>query len=84
VRPHPGPVTWARGRLPTPHGPLDVSWAVGQGAAAFALTVDAPRGTSGDVSVPANGRVQVLVDGQLAWNGSNGPGVQAADGYVTA
>ncbi|HEY3709825.1 MAG TPA: alpha-L-rhamnosidase C-terminal domain-containing protein, partial [Amycolatopsis sp.] len=26
VEPHPGPVAWARGQVPTPHGPITVSW----------------------------------------------------------
>jgi hypothetical protein len=82
VQPHPGSVTWARGQLPTPHGPLDVSWTAGRGAA-FTLTVDAPRGTAGEVSVPASGRIQVRADGRVVWNGSSGSGAQAAGGYVT-
>ena len=65
VRPHPGSVTWARGQLPTPHGPLRVSWTAGTGRHAFTLTVDAPRGTSGVVSVPTNGQpVRVQLDGR--------------------
>src|SRR6202012_3465142 len=30
VRPNPGSVTWARGQVPTPHGPLSVRWQVGE------------------------------------------------------
>jgi hypothetical protein len=63
VRPHPGTVTWARGQLPTPHGPLKVSWTNGKNV--FALTIDAPRGTSGTITVPASGkRVQLIVNGR--------------------
>jgi hypothetical protein len=50
VQPHPGTVRWARGELPTPHGGLYVAWQRGDGA--FTLTVRAPQGTSGTVSVP--------------------------------
>jgi hypothetical protein len=65
VQPHPGTVTWARGQLPTPHGPLQVNWTAGTGRHAFTLTVDAPRGTSGVVSVPTNGEpVRVQLDGR--------------------
>jgi len=63
VAPHPGSVTWARGQLPTPHGPLQVSWSTG-GGSVFALTVDAPRGTSGTITVPVGGAV--LLDGHRA------------------
>ena len=90
LRPHPGPVTWARGRLPTPHGPLDVSWVQGhgkgRGTAAFTLAVTAPAGTSGDVAVPAGGgRVVVRVDGKVAWTGTGASAYQATQegGYVT-
>jgi alpha-L-rhamnosidase-like protein len=56
-------VTWARGQLPTPHGPLKVDWVSGRKT--FALTVDAPRGTSGTVSLPGKGKTAlVLFDGR--------------------
>lgn len=50
VRPHPGSVSWARGQLPTPHGPLRVSWT--NGPHVFGLTVIAPAGTTGTVILP--------------------------------
>ncbi|WP_375480970.1 alpha-L-rhamnosidase C-terminal domain-containing protein [uncultured Jatrophihabitans sp.] len=57
VTPHPGTVKWARGQLPTPHGPLQVSWTNGRHG--FALTVVAPRGTSGTVTLPGRRSVHV-------------------------
>ncbi|HEY7048509.1 MAG TPA: alpha-L-rhamnosidase C-terminal domain-containing protein [Jatrophihabitantaceae bacterium] len=62
VAPHPGTVTWARGQLPTPHGALYVSW--NRGPHTFTLTVTAPPGTSGSVSLPMSGGVRV--DGRRA------------------
>ena len=63
VQPHPGTVAWARGQLPTPHGPLQVSWSTHKNQ--FTLTVDAPRGTAGTITVPTNGkRVRVVLDGR--------------------
>ncbi len=55
VRPRPGAVTWARGQVPTPRGPLRVQWESGQrrGAPTFTLRVTAPRGTSGQIAAPA-------------------------------
>src|SRR5947209_10320271 len=47
ITPHPGSVRWARGQLPTPHGPLQVSWV--NTATAFLLTDTAPPGPSGPV-----------------------------------
>ena len=54
VIPHPGSVTWARGQVPTPHGPLTVQWqasTTGTGPS-FTLHVTAPKGTRGQVSLP--------------------------------
>ncbi|MDT5043422.1 MAG: hypothetical protein QOE51_4407, partial [Actinoplanes sp.] len=61
VRPNPGSVAWARGQLPTPHGPLRVSWR--NSANVFTLTVDAPPGTSGVITLPATGG-RILLDGR--------------------
>jgi hypothetical protein len=57
VQPHPGSVKWARGQLPTPHGPLKVSWV--NGPRLFTLTVDAPGGTSGTVALPGRGVIRL-------------------------
>ena len=86
VQPHPGTVTWARGQLPTPHGPLGVSWSTGSAGGGFSMTVIAPPGTTGDVAVPANGSaVRVWVDGQLVFDKGTGRGfgAQQSGGYVT-
>jgi hypothetical protein len=86
VAPHPGSVTWARGQLPTPHGPLTVDWKRGSGDRQFTLDLTAPKGTSGVVDVPATGsQVTVRVDGKVAWDGTRAHAFQAAlkDGRVT-
>jgi alpha-L-rhamnosidase len=51
VKPHPGSLSWTEGEVPTPHGPLAVRWAHDD-SGSFSLSVSAPSGTSGDVSVP--------------------------------
>jgi hypothetical protein len=66
VQPHPGSVKWARGQLPTPHGPLKVSWV--NGPRLFTLTVDAPGGTSGTVALPGKGMIRL--DGQVVASGA--------------
>lgn len=69
VRPHPGSVDWARGQVPTPHGPLTAHWQH-PAAGVFTLAVRAPHGTRGEVAVPTDGRaVTVTVDGRRAWSG---------------
>ncbi|MFJ5220837.1 alpha-L-rhamnosidase C-terminal domain-containing protein [Streptomyces sp. NPDC088354] len=84
LRPHPGSVAWTRGRVPTPHGPLDADW---QHAAPghFTLSCDSPRGTRGTIAVPTDGRsVSVRVDHRLVWSGTRAEdrGARLADGYV--
>ncbi|MHC3473135.1 alpha-L-rhamnosidase-related protein [Streptomyces sp. 7R007] len=84
VRPRPGTVAWARGQLPTPHGPLRVGWS--NAAERFDLTVQAPKGTRGTVVVPGAAQdVAVRLDGRPVWNGRRAahPGVQVAAGHVT-
>lgn len=69
VVPHPGPVHWARGQLPTPHGPLQVSWQ--RSRAGFTMTLAGPRGTSGSATVPlTRPGARVFVDGHPVWRGS--------------
>jgi hypothetical protein len=61
-------VTWARGQLSTPYGPLTVRWQVGEkrGAPSFTLRITAPTGTSGQVAVPVDSvTAKVRVDGRV-------------------
>ena len=44
VAPHPGDLSWAQGSVPTPHGPIRVSWR--QSADGLSLSVVAPPGTT--------------------------------------
>ena len=78
VVPHPGPVTWAKGRLPTPHGALDVSWR--RAGKSFSLTVSAPKGTSGTISVPTSKGASVRIDGHAVTRSYS---ATTTDGYVT-
>jgi hypothetical protein len=49
LRPQPGGVQWAQGEVPTPHGPIKVSWEQGS---TFRLTVEVPRGTTAQLRLP--------------------------------
>jgi hypothetical protein len=49
LRPQPGGVGWAQGQVPTPHGPIKVSWEQGS---SFRLTVDVPQGTTAHLQLP--------------------------------
>lgn len=61
VAPQPGDLAWARGVVPTPHGPVSVAWEAS--SAAFLATVTLPR--AGRFRLPALGvhRVHAHVDG---------------------
>lgn len=63
VDPTPGDLQWARGRVPTPHGSIDIHWSHTTGD--FRLTVTVPTGTSTTVGVPTFGqRGDLWVDGK--------------------
>jgi hypothetical protein len=86
VEPHPGTVTWAKGTLPTPKGSLSVSWQRAKTGPDFSMTVSAPRGTTGTVSVPVSGAHPVVkLNGRVVYDGTKGVSHQAtlANGYVS-
>ena len=63
VKPYPpSNLTWASGEVSTPHGPISVKWEAKPSGSAFELTVVAPKGTLGTISVPANAGQAVYLD----------------------
>ena len=66
VEPNPTDLAWAEGRVPTPHGPVGVSWTRGEDA--FRIEVEVPAGCTAQVSLPpaVNLRASVRLDGQEA------------------
>jgi alpha-L-rhamnosidase len=82
VRPQPGGLKWAQGQVPTPTGAIVVKWARGGGG--FVMRVIAPRGTAGEIGVPAGKRSVVRVNGRNAWVAGRGSRYRAhrAGGYV--
>jgi hypothetical protein len=61
IRPRPGTLKSAAGKIPTPRGPLQVSWKTG---ASFSLTLAVPAGISAEVELPAAANSQgVFKDG---------------------
>ncbi|TVY80475.1 hypothetical protein LSUE1_G006055, partial [Lachnellula suecica] len=87
VKPIPGDVQWAKGVVPTPNGPISVYWNSDKAHGLFFLSVSAPNGYSGTISVPvSNSSVPVYFDSQQAWNGETATksfAVQQGDGYPT-
>lgn len=55
-------VSWARGVVPTPYGPLGVSWRALPGGE-IEVVVDPPEGTAGTVGGPAAGSERVGFEG---------------------
>ncbi|KAF7920204.1 uncharacterized protein EAE97_011545 [Botrytis byssoidea] len=93
IKPYPGDLKWAKGQIPTPKGPINVDWSFTT-SGWFVMSVAAPVGTSGSVSLPVqpgtaakrDTALEIDVDGEVAW--SNGPKAFDAqlngdDGYVT-
>ncbi len=66
ISPHPCGLKWARGRVPTPRGDIEVEWRLPEGGG-FELTVDLPQGTKGRVSLPIFGEARALfINGEKA------------------
>jgi alpha-L-rhamnosidase len=64
IRPNPGPLTRADGKVPTPRGPIVVRWTRGGG---FRLALELPAGVAAHVELPASERSQgVRVGGRPA------------------
>lgn len=62
IRPHPGSLESASGKVPTPNGPVLVEWKQAQG---FKLSVKLPEGMTAHVELPAvKGTKEVLVNGR--------------------
>lgn len=63
IRPHPGPLSDAEGKVPTPRGPILVRWSQ---AGKFKLTVTLPAGTSAWIELPAASGTQGVYHGDTA------------------
>ncbi|KAG4028194.1 hypothetical protein MFRU_023g00310 [Monilinia fructicola] len=93
VKPYPGDLSWAKGQVPTPRGPINVDWSINSDGW-FVLSVAAPADTTGTLSLPVafggsakrDANAEVLVDGKTAWD--NGPVAfdakfDSSDGYIS-
>ncbi len=75
IAPQPVDLTWCRGRVPTPHGCVDVHWTTESSEALLRVEVELPPGTSGVVQLAkdwpeprvAQGQAQRLTDRQDHW-----------------
>ena len=76
VEPQPGDLSWAKGSVPTPYGPIKVEWE--KHGNSFVLEVTVPNGTRGTIGVPVSGKGLSLSD-----NGRNVASVSAPDGAAS-
>lgn len=66
IEPEPGDLSWARGQVPTPAGPITVHWSSEPDD--FRMTLTVPPGTNAQVDVPlTNAYGNVLIDGKSIW-----------------
>lgn len=62
IKPMPGSLKFANGKVPTPLGPVSVDWKITD---TFTLNIKLPKGMSAHVELPAlPGKTKVLVDGK--------------------
>ncbi len=82
VHPQPGDLDWAAGEVPTPHGPVRVSWS--RSADEFRMELDVPPGTTARVVLPpvTMHGAAVYVDGRTVESEAEGAGqaVTVGDG----
>ncbi len=64
LQPHPGTVGWAQGKVPTPHGQIDVHWQQGP-QSSLQFTVQVPEGTTAQLAL-LPGSHNVHVDGHTS------------------
>jgi len=60
VRPQPGDLDWAEGAVPTPQGPLYVSFERDRGSGIVRMDLNSPSGTRGEVILPKEGKAKKL------------------------
>jgi len=64
ISPQPVDLSWAKGRVPTPHGEIEVNWQ--KSDSGFKLQLSLPQGVTGHVELPVDAKAhpELLVDGQ--------------------
>lgn len=70
-----GDLTWARGQVGTPFGPIQVHWKKHEHGL-FHLEIDAPGNTSGIVCVPTGHHGKFIVDGKPWMKHASGEGFE--------
>jgi alpha-L-rhamnosidase len=64
IRPHTGDLTFAKGMVPTPRGPIRIDW---KNDATFTISIQLPKGMPASVDLPArDGTTTVTVNGNPA------------------
>lgn len=58
IAPHPGDLSWCRGRVPTPAGDIEIQW-WSDPAQPFKLLVKGPKGLKYDIALPREGTVDI-------------------------
>ncbi|MCD6359579.1 MAG: family 78 glycoside hydrolase catalytic domain, partial [Armatimonadetes bacterium] len=72
IEPHPVDLTWCEGRMPTPHGEIQVRWELSDER--FAAEVSLPDGVTADLIMPVGSSEQ------FGWPETEGEGVMSVAG----
>ena len=67
IRPTLCGLEFAKGRVPTPHGPIDVDWK--NNDQQFTISVKIPAGTKAVLAIPTEENSKITSNGKLIWNG---------------
>ncbi|KAI0177223.1 alpha-L-rhamnosidase A [Pestalotiopsis sp. NC0098] len=71
VRPHPGDLTWARGVVPAPDGPIKVHWTLSDDQHYICLGAPSTTGGVVEIVLEGLGNRGVVVNGLTVWSGGN-------------
>jgi len=74
IRPHPGPLTEASGKIPTPRGPIMIAW---KNAATFSIAVTIPAGIAARLELPASAASTGVFS-----NGEKIPATRSGDTWI--
>jgi len=82
IIPHPGPLNWVQGTMPTPLGGISIDYTLDQDEKLYDAQVTVPGGAVGRVAVPRLGiTANVWLDDELVWTPAGPVGSAVSDDH---